>query len=34
MRPQLKDQIFNSKELNMILSSYLLDEIEDEKIKK
>ena len=33
MRPQLKDQTFNSKELNNILPSYLLDEI-DEEVKE
>ena len=33
MRPQLKDHSFNSKELNNILPSYLLEEI-DEEVKE
>jgi hypothetical protein len=33
MRPLTKDPIFNSKELNKILPSYLLDEIDKEDKK-
>ncbi len=31
MKPQTKDQSFNSKELNKMLPSYLLDEIDEEQ---
>jgi hypothetical protein len=31
MRPQLKEPLFNSKELNKILPSYLFDEIDEEQ---
>ncbi len=31
MKPQTKEPSFNSKELNKILPSYLLDEIDEEK---
>ena len=30
MRPQIKESLFNSKELNKILPSYLLDEIDED----
>ena len=33
MKPQLKETSFNSKELNKILPSYLLDEIDKEEKK-
>ena len=33
MKPQLKEPLFNSKELNKILPSYLLDEIDKEEKK-
>ena len=31
MRTQAKESLFNSKELNKILPSYLLDEIDEEQ---
>lgn len=31
MRPLNKDQLFNSNELNKILPSYLIDEIDEEE---
>ena len=34
MSSQNKEQIFNSKELNKILPSYLLDEIDNEEKKE